>query len=159
CTFLVDRQFLARHAPKHLGGGADMNDRLWSVLLQGIQHPHRALDVGVQSVDWRIEARTWKALRGEVEDIVGFGLGHGIANGQAVPKIDVEKIDPLLRVDPPDQMRKVVHRAAPATQSEDFPVRLLDEVVGEVRTHHSGDASDEYARPSHPMSNFLEGPT
>ena len=139
-AFLVDRQLLLGHAPKNLRRRTDVDDRLGHVLLQRIQYAHRALNVRVHRVEWRIEARARKALCGEVEDIVRLCLRHDSLNGQRIAQIAVEQRNPVAGVDPARDVRKVVQRAAPPAHPCNLPIRVFEQIFGQVGPHHACNA-------------------
>jgi hypothetical protein len=83
-AFLVDRHLFLRHTAEHLGGGADVDDRIFGMLLQRVEHPHGALDVGVESIERRREAGLRETLRREMKDIVRTHLGNRIVDRETV---------------------------------------------------------------------------
>ena len=74
-----------------------MDHGLGRMLAQRVEHAHRALDVGVHRVERRIEAGAREALGGEVEDVVGLGLHHDVADRHGVAQVAVLQEDPVAR--------------------------------------------------------------
>lgn len=106
------------------------------------QQSRCAEDVGVQRIDWRGEAGFWVALGGEVKDVVGTAFLDAGDEGFAVVEICVVEVDAVLLVDVRGEVLDVGERAAPADHAVDFPIRVGEEVVSEVGTHHAGESSD-----------------
>ena len=132
-----------------------MDDRLGRVLLQRVEHAHRALDVGVHGVERCVEAGARKALGGEMEDVVRLGVGHDVLDRHRVAQVAVEQRDAVAGIDPPRDVGEVVERAAPAAHADDVPVGLLEQELGKVRADHSRDACDEGASSSHRPPSIL----
>src|SRR3979409_1510537 len=78
-----------------------------------------------------------------MKDVVGPREIDRALHGQAVPQIALEQAQAIAVVDPREQVLDVVQRTAPAAETDDVPVGVGQEEIGEVRPHHARDSRDE----------------
>jgi hypothetical protein len=150
-ALLVDRQLVPRDAAEHFRRCADMHDGLRAGRADRLEHARRALDVGVVGVERRLEAGAREALGGKMEDVVGPRLAHDVLHRQRVAQVAVEKEHAVAPVDPVRERLEIVQRTAPPDHPVDVPVRVGDQVLGQVRPDHSRDARDQCALACHDL--------
>ena len=146
-AFLIDDaphflQLFRLDAAEHFRRRAYMDDGLWRMPAQSLQHAGGALDVGVQRVQRGIKAGLGIALRRQMEHIIRRSTAHRVVDGNGVAKIAVHQAHALLAVDAVDEVFDIVQWAAPSAQTADLPVRFPDQKVRQMRPHHPGDACD-----------------
>lgn len=78
-----------------------------------------------------------------MEDIVRLDFLDDREQGDQVVEVSVLKKDPVLVIGPLKKMLDIVDGAAPATDTVDVPVSVLQQVVRQVGTYHTRDAGDE----------------
>ena len=78
-----------------------------------------------------------------MEDIVRLNFLDDREQGDQVVEVSVLKKDPVLVIGPLEKMLDIVDGAAPAADTVDVPVSVLQQVVRQVGTYHTRDAGDE----------------
>ena len=132
-----------RDLAEHLGGGADMDNRLAPGDAQGLQKVTGADNVGVQSVDRGVKTGLWVALGRQVEHIIRLDLLDDGEQGDQVVEVGVPEENAVLVIGALEKVLDIIDRAAPAADAVDVPVGILQQVVRQVGTDHTGNAGDE----------------
>lgn len=135
--------YLRGDLAEHLGRGADMDDRLATGDAQGLQKVAGADDVGVQGIDGGVKTGFGIALGRQVEHIIRLDLLDDSEQGDQVVEVSVPEENAVLVIGTLEKMLDIIDGAAPAADAVDVPVSVLQEVVGQVGTNHSGNAGDE----------------
>jgi len=102
-----------------------------------------ALDIGVERIEGRCETRLWIALGRKVKNEVRTDLFDDVLKGDVVVKIASRKMDAGATVGAIHQVPDVVEGTTPPAHTVQIPVRLLKQVICEMRTDHAAHSGNQ----------------
>ena len=111
-------------------------------------------DVGVQRVNGGVKAGLGVALGRQMKYIVRSDLLHYGEQGHQIVEVGVLKEHPILVVGTVKEVLHIVNGTAPAADSVDVPIRVLQQIVRQVGAYHASDSGNKcfsHHMYSHPL--------